>query len=409
MKEKYDVIVIGAGPAGGQCARNIAKSGLSVLLVERFTSFYDNNFSSAGMSLEGFNEFKLPEFVVSRYWKNFTMQSSNECKQWIGNENKGVVLDFAKFRQYLANDCVANGGDVLMGFSYVSKEYTKDGEIIAHLQSKKRATNLAIKAKLLVDATGPARKVIYSSKSELPKMEVSTGVEYMIKVNDQVYNKFKDDLFFFLGDKWCDKGYSWVFPMDNNILKVGTAKIVSKDVSTGSKSIKQITERIISDYMEAGDSEVIDVHGGSVGTTRDFSENFYIKNVVAIGDSISSINPLGGEGIRYALRSADNVTEHILNYVNKGENTFAKYRKNWRKKYLFTWKLCYFLVDNIYHKYPDKKIDERIKKYHNLVDIDQLINILFEFKFNKMLTRVGFLLLNRVKNKFSKKKNNEAC
>lgn len=71
-----------------------------------------------------------------------------------------------------------------MGFSYVSKEYTKDGEIVAHLQSKKRITNLAIKAKLLVDATGPARKVIYSNKNELPKMEVSTGVEYMIKVND---------------------------------------------------------------------------------------------------------------------------------------------------------------------------------------------------------------------------------
>ncbi|WBX71756.1 NAD(P)/FAD-dependent oxidoreductase [Tenacibaculum retecalamus] len=137
MKEKYDVIVIGADPAGGQCARNIAKSGLSVLLVERFTSFYDNNFSSAGMSLQGFNEFKLPKFVVSRYWKNFTMQSSNECKQWTANENKGVVLDFAKFRQYLADDCAANGGDVLMGFSYVSKEYTKDGEIIAYLQSKK--------------------------------------------------------------------------------------------------------------------------------------------------------------------------------------------------------------------------------------------------------------------------------
>ena len=133
---KYDVIVVGAGPAGGQCARNIAKSGLSVLLVERFASFYDNNFSSAAMSLQGFNEFKLPEFVVSRYWKNFTIQSSNECKQWKGDENKGVVLDFAKFRQYLADDCIANGGDLLMGFSYVSKEYTKDGEIIAYLQSK---------------------------------------------------------------------------------------------------------------------------------------------------------------------------------------------------------------------------------------------------------------------------------
>lgn len=397
IKEEYDVIVVGAGPGGGQCARNIAKAGLSVLLVERFASFYDNDFSSAGMSLQGFEEFDLPEHIVGRYWKNFTLQSSNEISRWTSKENKGVVLDFAKFRQFLADECVAHGGDVLMGYSHISKEYTDDDKIIAHLESKKEKKKLAIKAKLLVDATGSARKVIYDTIADQPEMEISAGVEYMIKVNDQVYDRFKDDLFFFLGDKWCYKGYSWIFPMDNNVLKVGTAKMLSKGLKKGSESLKQITERIIADYMKAGDAEVIDVHGGTVRSTKNMSESFYKKNIVAIGDSISSINPLGGEGIRYALRSADDVTEHIIGYITKGENTFGKYRKKWRKKYLFTWRLCYYLTETMYHKYPDDKIDNRIKKYRDLVDIDQLINILFEFKFNKMFRRVLSFLWNRVK------------
>ena len=400
MKDEYDVIVIGAGPAGGQCARNLAKTGLNVLLVERFASFYDNNFSSAGMSMEGFKEFNLPESIVGRYWKNFTIQSSNELAHWTANQNKGVVLDFAKFRQFLADDCIKNGGDVLMGYSYISKELTDKG-VLAHFHSKTTAKNITIKAKLLVDATGPGRKVIYNSIEEQPEMEVASGIEYMIKVNDKVYNKFKDDLFFFLGDKWCYKGYSWVFPMDNNVLKVGTAKMLIKGQKKHSESLKKITERIITDYMNASDYELIDVHGGAVRTTKNISEDFYRDRVVAIGDSISSINPLGGEGIRYALRSANDVTIHIENYINKNKNTFANYRKNWRKKYLFTWRLCFFIAETVYNKYSDAKLDAKIKKYHTLIDIDQLINMVFEFKFTNIFKRIFSFLWNRMKTKLS--------
>ena len=51
MSEVYDVVVIGGGPAGGQTARNLAKKGHKVLLVERSQNFNENSFSSAGMTL----------------------------------------------------------------------------------------------------------------------------------------------------------------------------------------------------------------------------------------------------------------------------------------------------------------------------------------------------------------------
>ena len=399
MKEVYDVIVIGAGPAGGQCARNLAKKGINVLLVEKFNSFYDNNFSSAGMSMQGFQEFDLPDDVIGQYWKNLSIQTSNELSIWKGDENKGVVLDFAKLRQFLADDCIKNGGEVLMGFSYVAK-VVSNNQVIAQFYSKKEDKKISLKAKLLVDATGPARKVIYNSLEEQPKMEKSAGVEYLIKVNDQVYNRFKEDLFFFLGNKWCYKGYSWIFPMSDNVLKVGTAKMLDNDKTKQTESLKQITERIIKDYMNSENHELIDVHGGVVRSTRKITEAFYQDNVVAIGDSISAINPLGGEGIRYALRSADDVAIHIENFIKKGKNTFAVFRKKWRKKYLFTWRLCLFLAETVYKEYPDEKLDARIKKYGSLIDIDQLINIVFEFKFNKIFRRIFSFLSSRIKAKF---------
>jgi len=49
--QEFDVVVIGAGPAGGQTARSLAKKGVKVLLVEKYKDFSLNNFSSAGTLL----------------------------------------------------------------------------------------------------------------------------------------------------------------------------------------------------------------------------------------------------------------------------------------------------------------------------------------------------------------------
>ena len=389
MIESFDVIVVGGGPAGGQTARQLTKAGHKVLLAERYSSFEDNNFSSAGMTLEPLTEFNLPEKVVGRYWKNLVIQCSKDAYTWTSNEAKGVVLDFGRLRQFLADESVENGGKVLMGHRYAKKTLQDDGVLVDFIDSK-TSKNIQFKTKLLVDATGPVRKVMYDNKDDQPMMVLGSGIEYLIKVSQEIYDQYKDDLVFFLGHKWALKGYSWIFPMENRILKVGAGKvhIEAKDQDKTNKTTKKLTEKVIKDYLKTDDYEIIDVHGGTLRYSPSIRDTFYKDRVVAVGDAVSTVNPLGGEGIRYAMQSANLACEYIDDFLKTGKNNFKSYRKKWRSKNLLKWQICEVSSKRVYIKYTDEQIENRMRFYHQTADFDEILNALFYFRFRKILLRI---------------------
>lgn len=403
-QESYDAIVIGGGPAGGQAARDLAKRGHKVLLVERLKDFSQNNFSSAGMTLDPLREFDLPDHVIGAYWNDLVIQCTKECYDWKGEKAKGVVLDFAKLRQFLADDCVAHGGEVLLGHRYESKEVTEDG-VILQLQNVHTLDKIKIKAKLAIDATGPSRKVIYDSKDEEPEMVLGSGTEYLIEVEQEVYDRYKDKLVFFLGHKWALKGYSWIFPMENKILKVGSGKahIKSKDQENTNQTTKKLTEKIIKEYMEIEEYKLIDIHGGVLRYTLGIKDTFYKNKVVAIGDAISAVNPSGGEGIRFAMQNAELACEYVDKYLKNGSANFKQYRRRWKRRKLLKWRLSQASAIRMYGRYSDEQIERRIQFINKSLNIDELIQSLFHQKYKKAAVRILRMYMLKLRFRFQGK------
>ena len=403
MEKKYDVVVIGGGPSGGQVARNLSKKGHKVLLVERFPSFLDNNFSSAGMTLEPLKEFNLPDKVIGAYWKNITIQCTKNSYFWKGNTNKGVVLDYGKLKQFLADDAKSFGGEILTGYKYISKK-VNDKTAIVTLQKSKSKEIIEVECKLVVDATGPLRKVMYDDKEVQPTMNLGSGTEYLIEVAPEIYEKYKDQLVFFLGHKWAIKGYSWIFPMEQNILKVGAGKTHLKSLNQENTDIttKKITEQIIKEYLKCETYKLLDVHGGILRYSEGLKDKFYSNKVIAVGDAVSAINPRGGEGIRYAMQSADLACVYIDEYLVNGKTNFNNYRKKWRRRKLFKWRLSEYSSQRMYSKYTDNQIENRVQFFHKNFSTDVLIDTLFNFKYNQVVLR--FFQLIRLKMEFAFKK-----
>ncbi len=389
MINEYDVVIIGGGPGGGQCARELSQKGYKIALVERYKSFKENNFSSAGMTLLPLKEFDIPESVIGNYWRNLIVQCSNKEFVWKGDCNKGVTLDFGRLRQFLADETIKNGGEVLMGHRYVKKTVYADYAIV-DLKNSETDQTIQLKAKLIVDATGPARRVMYDSKSELPELVYGIGLEHLIEVPQEVYDKVKDSYIFFLGEKWARNGYSWIFPMENRLLKVGSGKIHFENTNEedANKTSKQLIDQVIKDYLHTTDYTLIDVHGGTLKYSPSLKDIYYKNRVVAIGDAVSSVNPLGGEGIRFAMKNAEFAVPYIEQFIKEGSADFKSYRKKWRKKHLLKWQISEVSSGKMYGRYGDKKIEERFRFYHLCTDIDGAIDNFFHFNFVQLMKKI---------------------
>lgn len=96
------------------------------------------------------------------------------------------------------------------------------------------------------------------------------------------------------------KGYSWIFPMEaeKQRLKIGVAKsnLEHKQI-VETKPMRWYLELLIQDYMNLKKYKLIDVHGSIVKYSVGLKDIYYQHNVIAIGDAVSTINMLGGEGI----------------------------------------------------------------------------------------------------------------
>ena len=389
----FDVVIIGAGPAGGQCARQLSKAGVSTLLVERYKDFSVNSFSSAGTPNETLEKYNLPTSVVGSFWSQLKIITSNQSGVWTSETVQGSVLDFEKLRSFLATEAQDSGAQVWTSCLYVSHEALQEKTLV---NLRRDRIDIQVTTKVLVDATGPNRSVMYDRPQDQPELITGTGVEFLIEVDDETYNHHANALTFFLGYKWMPKGYSWIFPMDQNRLKVGAGIVnLNHKLVKEMQPLKHYIQLIIDDYIKPKTYKILERHGGTVRYSIGLKDTYAKNNVIAIGDAVSTINFLGGEGIRHAMQSADISVTYIQDYL-KGQNPdFAGYQTEMHQIFLRDWTISERLGLKKYLADSDKLVD-KVVNYLKPLKLEDVVDILFYYKFEKASKGLGAYLWRKI-------------
>jgi flavin-dependent dehydrogenase len=380
--QQFDVVIIGAGPAGGHCARLLAQKGYQVLLVEQHRDFRHNNYSSAGTPLETLAQFDLPASVVARYWQSLTLVSSQQQHTWHAPTPQGAVFDFAKLRAYLAETAQSQGAQVWLGHRFLAHQQ-EAGKTLVTLKQRGGST-ISVLTQVLVDATGYARAVMYPPKVARPPFYQGTGIEYLIEVDADTYAQYQDTLVFFLGYRWSPRGYSWIFPMDHQQLKVGSAWIEGEHrYLKNLRPLRDYTTAILRDYLKLETYKTIEIHGSVLDYASGLQDIYCQDNVIAIGDAVSTVNFLGGEGIRHAMQGANIAVPYIEAYLQNQRENFQGYEQAMKAHFLQKWNASEQIGKRVYLEYSDDKIDLGVA-YLKYFSFPEVIDLLFNYRFDKI-------------------------
>jgi flavin-dependent dehydrogenase len=153
----YDIIIIGAGPAGSSAAKELAVNGYSVLIVEKCK--LPRNKSCSGILINKsirlielyFCE-QLPQSVLCQPSENMGMILTNdEGKEYI-YEQDGINIWRSQFDYWLVQKAVSSGCE-LREETTVFNCKEQDDYVIVKLSNKKKGEYFE-KAKFVIDCSG---------------------------------------------------------------------------------------------------------------------------------------------------------------------------------------------------------------------------------------------------------------
>ncbi|WP_226012532.1 digeranylgeranylglycerophospholipid reductase [Halomicrobium salinisoli] len=306
MRDRFDVVIAGAGPAGAQCARDVAARGYDVVVLE--TESEDefprqSNKSTAGTFPSMMASFNVPDDVVMNYTDDVVLESPND--HFVRNQ-PGAVLEFADFKRWL----VAEGREEGAEFRFdarVSAPIVEDGSVVG----VRYDGDEELYGDVVVDATGPSAPLAKElGVTDLKRERQAIGVEYEmegVEVNHPEYPDLTDAMMLRLDHDLAPGGYSWIFHTGGDTAKVGLCYIQNdahREYGRDGMAIDDYLEYWLEEDPRFADATRLEgkQHRGSAHIQPPGSLS--TDGFMAIGDTVPTIDPLWGEGINKGMQSA---------------------------------------------------------------------------------------------------------
>jgi digeranylgeranylglycerophospholipid reductase len=368
MKMDYEVIVVGAGPAGAMMTKELAERGFGVLCIEREIEVGYTNKSTAATPMDTFETFKLPREVAFEDLMGARVFGPTESCVVELDEPVGRVLKFRETKQYLIRQAIKSGAHVMLGTT-VDGVTTQSGKITGVSYDGPDGKG-KVTANVIVDASGPAG--ILAIKLGLwkkRKEDIGVAFEYFMENVKPVVAKNNKGYYmdFYMGSPWAPGGYGWIFPTGPTEAKAGVCKLWSTHTVTDELTQRQYFEKIKAHDPQLKDAQPFELHQCEHYIT-DPIDNSVLDNFMAIGDAVNKVHPIFGEGVRASFYSAMFAAQAIENARKSNDYSASKlglYDKLWQDRWGKNWKFARHAQKQLYG-ISDESLDILIKKLGKL-------------------------------------------
>ena len=333
-KDNYDVVVVGAGPAGSTAAREAAQQGLSVLLLEK-----RQEIGSPVRCAEGIGHAPLSAFIApDPSWISAEVRSPKivsivngqqrvleaEAQQGKGVEGDvGYVLERRIFDRVLAERAAQAGARVLVKTAAVA--FWRDGNSRAVVRTQGPWGHREVSARVVIGADGVESRLgaWAGLDTTLPGHDLMSCAQFLlagVDVDPQCTCYYVDP-------HLAPGGYIWVFPKGQGRANVGLG--VQSDLVT-IPPVDLLTQFVQSQPALARGSAVTLVVGGvPVGLSP---QRLVSHGCLLVGDAARQVDPLTGGGMAHAMsagRLAARVAAQAIEAGDVSQAFLSRYEQEW--------------------------------------------------------------------------------
>ena len=348
MSEKFDVIVVGAGPAGAACALVSARNGLNVLLLERGEYPGSKNVMGGVLFSKQLRDL-VPEFwkeaplerpvVDHRYMvlgENSAVQIGYKGTEWGVEPYNSFTVLRAQFDQWFAKKAV-EAGALLVNETVVTECIVENGKVVG-VRTDRPDGDLYADVVVLADGVNSLLAKQLGFRKEHPPENVALCAMEVInmpkeKINERFNIAENQGVAIEIFGESTKGNFGAAFLYTNkDSINIGVGTTIAAMIKDKLKPYDLLDELKnhpnIKPLIEGGESAEYLAHLIPEGGYRSV-QKVAGNGVVVIGDAASLVNAMHGEGSNLAMYSGQLAAETILQAKKRGdfsESSLNQYR-----------------------------------------------------------------------------------
>jgi geranylgeranyl reductase family protein len=362
----YDVVIVGAGPAGATTAKFLAEKGADVLLTDKHT--FPRDKPCGGMlTIRTLKRFPyIPQELISASSFGGSIYSSSLKHQVVVQRDERVAVFVVRkdFDDAMVRLAQKSGAKFRDGLSAVDIQRVNGKATVTFDNGE------SVESQLVIGADGVWSVVAKKSGLGQHYPHIARCLFQEVPVTDEHFTEKKDFHLFlkFMGVN----GFGWIAPK-KGLVNIGIGEIQPSSQRQTKRPLKEVYHEFIHVLkMRNLIPPTItpeSMQGGALPLRP--LERTFADRVLLCGDAAGQMNPLTGDGIHYAMSSgmfAANVCTMALDTGRTDAAFLSRYQTLWKQDFGAEIRLLGLVLKQVLKKDRDERYVRLLSKDPQLVD-----------------------------------------
>src|SRR3989344_4488332 len=294
--EEYEIVIVGACPAGLRCAEILAKNKRKVLVLEK-NKVVGDKVCAGGITRKIIE--LVPDNILQRKFKKIIIHTPLQDTE-IKEEKPFIATIFRRdLGNWQAKQARKAGAKILL-----NSEVIKIDKNIVTLNNKEK-----IEYKYLVGADG---------HNSIVRKYLNLKIETFGQVFQYITKKKFNNLEIFIDPEKYSSFYLWVFPYKTSS-SIGTGEDLSEKIKQPVLNLKLSEIKNNLDNFCKKRLEINKAKFQACMINYDY-KGYQFNNILLCGEAAGFVSGLTGEGICWAIKSGEDVANKIINKEYKCKN-----------------------------------------------------------------------------------------